>query len=222
MREKDLKEGLGDLAAKAEQDHEVQMARAELYKLAKYAIKLHEMLKGISEAEGLEGWVQSKITKAAADIGSVYHHLDYQESSMAESVDTCGHCGCEVGNPKPGCDCKEDCHSPVNEAKDTHCSDKCCGSDVKAEDCTCPPTCKHCNCNAVSEGKFKSDAQRKAIHASKASGKKKMKKLRDNSDLNARLSAKLESKKKIEATKITPKTISASKIKSKKIEPQSE
>ena len=77
---KEVKEGLGELAAAAEQDHEVQMARAELYRLAKYAIKLHDMLKGVSEAEGLEGWVQSKITKAAADIGSVYHHLDYQEA----------------------------------------------------------------------------------------------------------------------------------------------
>jgi hypothetical protein len=119
----EVKEGLGDLAHLAEQDHEVQMARAELYKLAKYAIKLHEMLKGVSEREGLEGWVQSKITKSADMIGSVYHHLEYQESPMGE----------------------------VTEAKDTHCSDKCCGSDVKAEDCTCPPTCKHCNCNAVSE-----------------------------------------------------------------------
>lgn len=36
----------------------------------------------------------------------------------------------------------------INEAKDTHCSDKCCGADVKREDCKCPPTCKHCNCNA--------------------------------------------------------------------------
>jgi hypothetical protein len=121
-----VKEGLGDLAHLAEKDHEVQMARAELYKLAKYAIKLHEMLKGISEREGLEGWVQSKITKSADMIGSVYHHLDYQESPMGDEV---------------------------TEAKDTHCSDKCCGSEVKAEDCTCPPTCKHCNCNAVQEGK---------------------------------------------------------------------
>ena len=71
-----IKEGLADLAQVAEQDHEVQMARAELYKLAKYSIKLHEMLKNISEQEGLEGWVQSKITKAADYIGSVYHHLD--------------------------------------------------------------------------------------------------------------------------------------------------
>lgn len=35
----------------------------------------------------------------------------------------------------------------AEEKKDKYCSDKCCGSDVKAEDCTCPPTCKHCNCN---------------------------------------------------------------------------
>ena len=40
---------------------------------------------------------------------------------------------------------------PIEEAKDKHCSDKCCGSEVTAEDCTCPPTCKHCNCNAVKE-----------------------------------------------------------------------
>ena len=123
MREKEFNEGLGDEAHLAEQDHEVQMARAELYKLAKYAIKLHEMLKGVSERDGLEGWVQSKITKSADMIGSVYHHLEYQESPMGE----------------------------VTEAKDTHCSDKCCGADTLAEDCKCPPTCKHCNCNAVSE-----------------------------------------------------------------------
>ena len=127
MRDKEIVEGLGDLAHRAEKDHEVQMARADLYKLAKYAIKLHDMLKGVSEAEGLEGWVQSKITKSADMIGSVYHHMDYENSPMGE----------------------------VTEARDTHCSDKCCGSDVKAEDCTCPPTCKHCNCNAknVEEGK---------------------------------------------------------------------
>ena len=80
----EVKEGLGELADVAERDHEVQMARADLYKLAKYAIKLHDMLKGVSEAEGLEGWVQSKITKSADMIGSVYHHLDYEESPMAE------------------------------------------------------------------------------------------------------------------------------------------
>jgi len=71
MRDKEIQEGLADLAQRAEMDHEVQMARSDLYKIAKYAIKLHEMLKNVSEAEGLEGWQQSKITKAADYMGSV-------------------------------------------------------------------------------------------------------------------------------------------------------
>ncbi len=78
-----VKEGLADMADMAERDHEVQMARAELYKIAKYSIKLHEILKGVSEAEGIEGWMQSKITKAADYIGSVYHTLDYDKSPIA-------------------------------------------------------------------------------------------------------------------------------------------
>jgi len=80
-----IKEGLADLAQVAERDHEVQMARADLYKIAKYSIKLHEMMKTVSEQEGLEGWVQSKITKAADYMGSVYHHLDY-DMKFAEEV----------------------------------------------------------------------------------------------------------------------------------------
>lgn len=85
---KNVSEGLADMADMAERDHEVQMARAELYKIAKYAIKLHEMLKGVSEAEGIEGWMQSKITKSADYISSVYHTLDYDtkfgEGAVAE------------------------------------------------------------------------------------------------------------------------------------------
>jgi hypothetical protein len=83
---KKVNEGhLGDMAHAVERDHEVQMARAELYKIAKYAIKLHDMLKGVSEAEGIEGWQQSKITKAADYIGSVYHAMDY-ETKFEESI----------------------------------------------------------------------------------------------------------------------------------------
>jgi len=36
------------------------------------------MLKGVSEQDGLEGWVQAKITKAAEGLGNVYHNLDYK------------------------------------------------------------------------------------------------------------------------------------------------
>jgi len=64
-------------AHKMEQDHEVQMARSQLYSTAKYAIKLHELLKHISEQEGLEGWVQAKITKAADYIDTVYNYMHY-------------------------------------------------------------------------------------------------------------------------------------------------
>jgi len=77
MRSLGVNEGLADLADMAERDHEVQMARSDLYKIAKYAIKLHEMMKNVSEAEGIEGWQQAKITKAADYLGSVYHALDY-------------------------------------------------------------------------------------------------------------------------------------------------
>lgn len=84
MRKNKIDEGgLGDLAHMAELDHEVQMARSDLYKIAKYAIKLHDMLKNVSEEQGLEGWVQSKITKAADYMGSVYHNMDY-DSKFAE------------------------------------------------------------------------------------------------------------------------------------------
>ena len=87
MRKNDLKEnGLADMAFKVESDHEVQMARAELYKVAKYAIKMHEMLKGVEEREGLEGWVQSKITKAADYISSVKHHMEQQPSDIELAV----------------------------------------------------------------------------------------------------------------------------------------
>ena len=37
--------------------------------------------------------------------------------------------------------------------RDTHCSPKCCGANVKREDCGCKPDCPHCNCNAeIDEG----------------------------------------------------------------------
>ena len=83
-RKKKTNEGLVDMADIAERDHEVQMARAELYKIAKYSMKLHDMLKGVSEAEGIEGWMQSKITKAADYLGSVYHTLDYDMATESK------------------------------------------------------------------------------------------------------------------------------------------
>jgi hypothetical protein len=162
MKKTEIQENLADMASKVEQDHEVQMARAQLYKIAKYSIKMHEMLKNVSEQEGLEGWVQSKITKAADYMGAVYHNMDYEQKfeEVSEAKDT--HCSdkcCGADVKAEDCKCAPTCKhcncNAVTEGKDTHCSDKCCGSDVKAEDCGCKPTCEHCNCNAVTEGKGK-------------------------------------------------------------------
>lgn len=165
MNKKELTEGLAELAGVAERDHEVQMARADLYKIAKYAIKMHEMLKGVSEAEGMEGWQQSKITKAADYVGSVYHAMDYDNKFKgAPDIDLKAGAGTSSSEVNAAASAQQSSwksdpsftsEEEVTEARDTHCSDKCCGSDVKREDCTCPPTCKHCNCNAknVDEGK---------------------------------------------------------------------
>ena len=120
MTDKKIKEGLGELAHAAEMDHEVQMARADLYKTAKYAIKLHDMLKGVSETQGLEGWVQAKITKAADYIGSVYNHLDYEMKfggdggpvgpAVPMTIEGKEYCDC-------GCDCECNCDSHGTSAR---------------------------------------------------------------------------------------------------------
>ena len=80
-------EDLALMAQKAEMDHEVQMARSDLYKAAKYSIKLHEMLKNVSEEQGLEGWVAAKITKAADYLSSVKHYMEYEMISSSEPAE---------------------------------------------------------------------------------------------------------------------------------------
>lgn len=78
MTKKKIKEGLSDEAMAVDRDHEVQMARAQLYHLANDAVKLHKLLKNVSETEGLEGWIQAKITLASDYIKSVTTHLEYK------------------------------------------------------------------------------------------------------------------------------------------------
>ena len=79
-----MKEDLADMAHEAEKDHEVQMARSDLYKSAKYAVAIHKMMKDISEMEGIDGWVASKITKAADYLSSVKHHMEGQMMADVE------------------------------------------------------------------------------------------------------------------------------------------
>jgi dihydroneopterin aldolase len=57
------------------------MARAELYKLNQYSAKLFKL---IGENDELDGWVQSKITKAADYISSVYHYMEYEKMAASQ------------------------------------------------------------------------------------------------------------------------------------------
>lgn len=85
MKFQQIKESLGEDADVMEQDHEVQMARADCFHAAKNAIALHHMLRGMSERQGLEGWVSEKITLAADYLKTVHDYLEY-ENRKEESV----------------------------------------------------------------------------------------------------------------------------------------
>ena len=56
-------------------DEEGGMAKSQLYKMAKYAMMLHDSLEDDTQ---LEAWVQSKITIASEYIGKVKHYLEYE------------------------------------------------------------------------------------------------------------------------------------------------
>lgn len=64
-----------ELHVPQEQDHEGDMARADLYRAAKHAMKLFQM---IHDGQNLEAWVQAKITKSADYLDSIFHYMEYQ------------------------------------------------------------------------------------------------------------------------------------------------
>jgi len=79
MNSKDfLKEGFIEDASDVHMDHEVQMAREECYHAAEHALAIHKLLRNISEQQGLEGWVSSKITLANDYLNTVREHLEYE------------------------------------------------------------------------------------------------------------------------------------------------
>lgn len=60
---------------KEEVDYEGEMVKSELYRIIENAEELFQML---DDDDQLEGWVQSKITKAADYLNSVTQYLKYQ------------------------------------------------------------------------------------------------------------------------------------------------
>ena len=66
-----LKEGVLDAS-----DEDGWMAKEQLYKIAQYAIKLHQQ---IGDTDNLEPWIQAKITKSADYMGSIKHYMEYEQ-----------------------------------------------------------------------------------------------------------------------------------------------
>ena len=61
-----------------EPDHEASMAKGQLYNAAKNAVALMKM---IEDGDNLEGWVASKISRAADYLNSVHDYMAYEEVS---------------------------------------------------------------------------------------------------------------------------------------------
>jgi hypothetical protein len=55
------------------------MTRSQLFKIARYAQSLHDML---HDDDDLPEWVQSKISVMDNDIGKVKHYLEYKLKRM--------------------------------------------------------------------------------------------------------------------------------------------
>lgn len=76
-KEKELKEGVLDAT-----DDDGWVAKEQLYKTAKYAIELHQM---INDSDEVEPWLQVKITEAADRLSSVKHYMEYLHASMGQA-----------------------------------------------------------------------------------------------------------------------------------------
>jgi hypothetical protein len=59
-------------------DHEVNMAKSDMFKAMEYARDIYKMLERVSEQEGIEGWVAAKITKASDYLSSVKHYIEHE------------------------------------------------------------------------------------------------------------------------------------------------
>ena len=62
-------------------DHEVEMAKSDLFQSNKNAKKIYELIKDIPETVGIEGWVQEKIIKANDYLNTVREYLEHKQMS---------------------------------------------------------------------------------------------------------------------------------------------
>jgi len=67
-------------------DHEVQMAKADLFATAKNAQEIMMLLKDRTEEDGIKGWMQSYITLANDYLNSVAESLQYEMQMHEDQV----------------------------------------------------------------------------------------------------------------------------------------
>ena len=78
-----MSDALQSMDRELNHDNEGRMAKSQLYKIAKYAMEIHD---NIGDDDQLEGWVQSKIATMSSMIGSVKHYLEYEYKRGEHSV----------------------------------------------------------------------------------------------------------------------------------------
>ena len=63
-------------------DHEVEMARNQLRVAAQSAKRIYQNIKDLSEIQGLDGWVQAKITKASDYLDAVNNYIEGKKQML--------------------------------------------------------------------------------------------------------------------------------------------
>lgn len=81
-------------------DHEVEMAKSDLFQAAKNAKQVYELIHDVTEDEGLEGWVQEKIIKANDYLNTIREYLEGKQlqSEMTGGVIAGGGVGEGIGD----------------------------------------------------------------------------------------------------------------------------
>ena len=68
-------------------DHEVEMAVSDLFSAGKNAEKIYNIVRSVSEDEGLEGWVQEKIIKANDYLNTIREYLEGKQIQQEAVVE---------------------------------------------------------------------------------------------------------------------------------------
>ena len=85
-------------------DYQASMARAELYRNAKYGV---DMLKMIREEDDVEPWIAAALTKSAMYLDKIYHYMDYYTKFEPGEI--------AEGMEKPDLDMNDDDDSTLGE-----------------------------------------------------------------------------------------------------------